>query len=130
MSTKIKLRSGWTKGYLPEGVSYKNYTMIVAIANYSDNSSKSINRGTNQLRNRIIEIMELIKASEVKRKQMYTDDYIANEISLAMHRQHTHIYLNVDLIVDLQIKKLKELGYDTYNNSGRLEISWNHSIII
>ena len=39
MSTKIKLRSGWTKGYLPEGVSYKNYTMLVAIANYSDNSS-------------------------------------------------------------------------------------------
>lgn len=74
--------------------------------------------------------MELIKASEVKRKQMYTDDCIANEISLAMHRRRTHIYLNVDLIVDLQIKKLKELGYDTYNNSGRLEISWNHSIII
>ena len=41
MSTKIKLRSGWTKGYLPEGVSYKNYTMIVAIANYSDNKSCS-----------------------------------------------------------------------------------------
>ena len=42
MSTKIKLRrwsSGWAKGYLPEGVSYKNYTMLVAIANYSDNSS-------------------------------------------------------------------------------------------
>ena len=39
MSTKIKLISGWTKGYLPEGVGYKNYTMLVAIANYSDNSS-------------------------------------------------------------------------------------------
>ena len=39
MKTKIKigLRSGYAKGYLPEGVTYKNYTMLVAIANYSKN---------------------------------------------------------------------------------------------
>lgn len=39
MSTKIKLRSGFPQGYLPEGITYKNYTMLVAIANYSDNGS-------------------------------------------------------------------------------------------
>ncbi len=37
MKTKIKLKSGYAKGYLPEGVTYKNYTMLVAIANYSKN---------------------------------------------------------------------------------------------
>ena len=39
METKIKLRSGFPQGYLPEGITYKNYTMLVAIANYSDNGS-------------------------------------------------------------------------------------------
>jgi hypothetical protein len=39
MTTKIKLRSGFPKGYLPQGITYKNYTMLVAIANYSDNGS-------------------------------------------------------------------------------------------
>tara|TARA_B100000768_G_scaffold88223_1_gene82832 strand:+ start:556 stop:864 length:309 start_codon:yes stop_codon:yes gene_type:complete len=39
MSTKIKLRSGYPSGYLPKGITYKNYTMLVAIANYSDNGS-------------------------------------------------------------------------------------------
>ena len=39
MNTKIKLRSGFPQGYLPEGITYKNYTMLVAIANYSDNGS-------------------------------------------------------------------------------------------
>ena len=39
MTTKIKLRSGFPQGYLPQGISYKNYTMLVAIANYSDNGS-------------------------------------------------------------------------------------------
>lgn len=38
MKTKIKLKSGYTNGYLPEGVTYKNYTMLVAIANYSKNA--------------------------------------------------------------------------------------------
>ena len=39
MNTKIKLRSGFPQGYLPQGITYKNYTMLVAIANYSDNGS-------------------------------------------------------------------------------------------
>ena len=39
MSTKIKLRDGFPQGYLPQGITYKNYTMLVAIANYSENSS-------------------------------------------------------------------------------------------
>jgi hypothetical protein len=39
MSTKIKLRDGFPQGYLPKGITYKNYTMLVAIANYSDNGS-------------------------------------------------------------------------------------------
>jgi len=34
---KFELKSGYPKGYLPEGVNYSNYTMLVAIANYSDN---------------------------------------------------------------------------------------------
>ena len=37
MTTKIKLRSGFPNGYLPQGITYKNYTMLVAIANYSKN---------------------------------------------------------------------------------------------
>lgn len=39
MSTdyKIKLKEGYPQGYLPQGVSYTNYTMLVAIANYSKN---------------------------------------------------------------------------------------------
>ncbi len=39
MSTdyKIKLKEGYPQGYLPQGVSYTNYTMLVAIANYSSN---------------------------------------------------------------------------------------------
>ncbi len=39
MKTKIKLKSGYAHGYLPDGVSYKNYTMLVAVANYSENGS-------------------------------------------------------------------------------------------
>lgn len=39
MKTKIELKSGFSTGYLPEGVTYKNYTMLVAIANYSENGS-------------------------------------------------------------------------------------------
>ncbi|MCP3699408.1 MAG: hypothetical protein GY920_12750 [Aliivibrio sp.] len=39
MQTKIELKSGFSTGYLPEGVTYKNYTMLVAIANYSENGS-------------------------------------------------------------------------------------------
>jgi|TARA_R110001632_G_scaffold567_2_gene2033 hypothetical protein len=36
-TTKIKLKEGYPQGYLPQGVSYTNYTMLVAIANYSKN---------------------------------------------------------------------------------------------
>ena len=39
MTTKIELKTGYSNGYLPEGVTYKNYTMLVAIANYSENGS-------------------------------------------------------------------------------------------
>ena len=39
METKIELKNGFSTGYLPEGVTYKNYTMLVAIANYSENGS-------------------------------------------------------------------------------------------
>jgi len=39
MTTKIELKSGFSTGYLPDGVTYKNYTMLVAIANYSENGS-------------------------------------------------------------------------------------------
>lgn len=35
-STKITLKSGYTNDYLPFGT-YKNYTLLVAIANYSAN---------------------------------------------------------------------------------------------
>lgn len=38
METKIELKSGYAQGYMPLGVSYKNYTMLVAIANYSKNA--------------------------------------------------------------------------------------------
>ena len=34
-TTKIKLKEGYPQGYLPQGVAYTNYTMLVAIANYS-----------------------------------------------------------------------------------------------
>lgn len=36
-TTKIKLKEGYPQGYLPQGVAYTNYTMLVAIANYSKN---------------------------------------------------------------------------------------------
>jgi len=36
---KFELKAGYSKGYLPEGVNYSNYTMLVAIANYSDNGA-------------------------------------------------------------------------------------------
>ena len=39
MNVKIELKSGYTQGYLPKGINYKNYTMLVAIANYSNNKS-------------------------------------------------------------------------------------------
>jgi hypothetical protein len=71
--------------------------------------------------------MKLIKASEVKRKQMYSESYIANEISLAMHRRRTNISLNADLMEDSEIEILNVLGYDIRNNSGKIEISWQYA---
>ena len=41
MNVKIELKSGYSEGFLPEQIKYKNYTMLVAIANYSDNNSCS-----------------------------------------------------------------------------------------
>ena len=37
METKIKLKTRFGKEYLPPNSTYKNYTMLVAIANYSEN---------------------------------------------------------------------------------------------
>ena len=71
--------------------------------------------------------MKLIKASEVNRKQMYSESYIANEISLAMHRRRTNISLNADLMEDSEIEILNVLGYDIRNNSGKIEISWQYA---
>ena len=71
--------------------------------------------------------MELIKASEVKRKQMYTESRIAELISSAMHVRSTNAYVNSDLITDKQVQKLKDLGYSIYNTGGRMEISWQHA---
>jgi hypothetical protein len=34
---KIELKSGYGSNYLPGAGNYKNYTMLVAIANYSEN---------------------------------------------------------------------------------------------
>tara|TARA_R110002049_G_scaffold183027_3_gene350922 strand:- start:1229 stop:1453 length:225 start_codon:yes stop_codon:yes gene_type:complete len=73
--------------------------------------------------------MELRKASEVKKEQMYTDTRLAIEISDASNEKRTKTYVNVDLVTDKQITKLKELGYSLYNTSGRLEISWEYAEI-
>ena len=71
--------------------------------------------------------MDLIKASEVKRKQRYSDSSIAELISSAMHCRSTHVYVNSDLISDDQVKNLKSLGYDIYNNGSKMEISWQYA---
>ena len=73
--------------------------------------------------------MELRKASEVKKEQMYTDTRLAIEISDASNEKRTKTYVNVDLVTDKQITKLKELGYSLYNTNGRLEISWEYAEI-
>lgn len=71
--------------------------------------------------------MELIKASEVKRKQMYSDSDIAEKISSAMHSRICKAYVNIELVEPEQITKLKELGYSLYNSGGKLEISWEYA---
>ena len=71
--------------------------------------------------------MELRKASEVKKEQMYTDTRLAIEISDAADSKKTKVYVNVDLVTAEQITRLKELGYSLYNTCGRLEISWEYA---
>ena len=71
--------------------------------------------------------MELRKASEVKKEQMYTDTRLAIEISDAANDKKTKVYVNVDLVTVEQIARLKELGYSLYNTCGRLEISWEYA---
>jgi hypothetical protein len=38
-TTKIKLKTGYPQGYLLRVMAYSNYTMLVAIANYSSNDA-------------------------------------------------------------------------------------------
>ena len=71
--------------------------------------------------------MELRKASEVKKEQMYTDTRLAIEISDASKEKKTKTYVNVDLVTGEQVARLKELGYSLYNTNGRLEISWEYA---
>ena len=73
--------------------------------------------------------MELRKAGEVKKEQMYTDTRLAIEIQDASDDKKTKAYVNVDLVTDKQVAKLKELGYSLYNTNGRLEISWEYAKI-
>lgn len=73
--------------------------------------------------------MELRKASEVKKEQMYSDTRLAIEINDASNEKKTRTYVNVDLVTGEQITKLKELGYSLYNMNGRLEISWEYAEI-
>ena len=71
--------------------------------------------------------MNIRKASEVLEEQMYSDTRLAIEIQDAANDKKTKAYVNVDLVADNQIKKLKELGYSLYNTGGRLEISWEYA---
>jgi len=73
--------------------------------------------------------MELRKASEVKKEQMYTDTRLAIEISDAANDKKTKAYVNIDLVSGEQVARLKELGYSLYNTNGRLEISWEYAEI-
>jgi hypothetical protein len=73
--------------------------------------------------------MELRKASEVKKEQMYTDTRLAIEISDAANDKKTKAYVNIDLVSGEQVTRLKELGYSLYNTNGRLEISWEYAEI-
>lgn len=73
--------------------------------------------------------MELRKASEVRKEHMYTDTRIAIVINDAAYEKQTKVFVNVDLITDKQVNKLRELGYSLYNRDSRLEISWEYAII-
>ena len=71
--------------------------------------------------------MEIIKASEVKQNQMYSDHCLATIIADASNQKKCKAYVNVELVTVEQINKLKELGYSLYNAGGRLEISWEYA---
>lgn len=71
--------------------------------------------------------MNIRKAIEVKQEQMYSDTRLAIEIQDAANDKRTKTYVNVDLVTQKQLKKLKELGYNLYNTGGRLEISWEYA---
>ena len=71
--------------------------------------------------------MNLRKAIELKQEHMYSDTRLAIEIQDAANDKKTKAYVNVDLVADNQIKKLKELGYSLYNTGSRLEISWEYA---
>lgn len=71
--------------------------------------------------------MELRKAGEIKKEQMYSDTRIAIAINDAANEKKTHAFVNVDLITDEQVAKLKELGYNLYNRNGKLQISWEYA---
>jgi len=71
--------------------------------------------------------MKLIKASETKRKQTYSEDQIAERINSAMHARQTNIFLNTHLVKQKDIEKLRKLGYSIYNKDNRLEISWEYA---
>lgn len=73
--------------------------------------------------------MELRKASEVRKEHMYSDTRIAIVINDAAYEKQTKVFVNVDLITDKQVDKLRELGYSLYNRDSRLEISWEYAII-
>jgi|TARA_R110000744_G_scaffold37133_1_gene85336 hypothetical protein len=73
--------------------------------------------------------MVLREASEVKKEQMYSDTRLAIEVMDAANEKKTRTYVNVDLVTDKQITRLKELGYSLYNTNGRLEISWEYAKI-
>lgn len=71
--------------------------------------------------------MKLIKASQVKRKQTYSEDTIADRIDSAMHARQTRIILNTHLVEQKDIEKLRSLGYSIYNKDNSLEISWEYA---
>lgn len=71
--------------------------------------------------------MNIRKASEVLKEQMYSDTRLAIEIQDAANDKRTKTYVNIDLVAPEQITKLKELGYSLYNTGSRLEISWEYA---
>ena len=71
--------------------------------------------------------MELRKASEVKKEQMYSDTRLAIVIADAANEKRCKAYVNIELVEPEQIRTLKDNGYSLYNSGGRLEISWEYA---